>query len=247
MKKDHLRIVAYAICILVVTGALPAITVGASPQLVDSKSALREIRLLSPKGNVGGFTKDVEVSWRTASGRSEKRDAQVVVSSDSGTIWVGLPNSYCLVLGDLIYGFTPLGGGMLVCRVSTNRIDVARQTNEAAAVADKIGGYLQNMNEEDITPNRKDVEIPLERIVGHSALMDLDSAEAARPPSILGAEFLGERIVIMLKSSVGKIIRLVLSRQLEPVSAQVDGETVFEKGKKAPPTIEEEFRRRQAK
>jgi len=210
----------------------------------ESKGALQEVSLQSRKLPVNGLTKHVELPWKTPSGKIEKRIAQVVIVPENGIIWVGLPNSHCLVVGDSIWGFSTLHAGILLCRVSTNKLDIAGQLNDdVKTIGAKLNGYLRNVDGQDITLNPKDTEIALDRIVGLGALMDLNRAEAAPPPTILRAEFLGEEIAITLRSGIGRIIRLVLSRARDPISAQVDGKIVFEKGRTPAPTIEQEFKR----
>jgi hypothetical protein len=212
---------------------------------VEADGAVREVFLPSPHGHVTCLIQDFRFSSKTMRGEIEEHNVQVVVLPQSSTIWVGATNSHCLVTDVGIVGFSSFLGGLLVCRASTNRFDLAEQTNDTRAVEAKIRGYLRDMNWQDIiSGSAKDTTVSLQKVVGISALMDLNRSEPVSAATILKAEFEGEQIAITLKSGIGKIVRLLVDRQFNPVNAQVDGKTVFQKGVISAPTLEQELNQR---
>lgn len=247
MRTSYSRVGALLATSLLLIRTVPSVDANETGRVADSKGAIREVFLPSPKGHVRAFTKDVRFLSKTARGETEARDALLVISPQSGTVWVGPLKSHCLVVDDSILGFFTLHGGLLVCRMSTNRIDLTGQTNGVGAIEARLGNYLRNLDAQDIIVGSRDREISLAQVVGYGALMDLDRAEGARAATIMSVESDGELIIISLKSGVGKIIRLALDRNFNPVSAHVDDKTVFEKGNMPPPTVEEEFKRRESK
>lgn len=217
---------------------LITITGGSSPA---SGGALSQVALPSDQGEANALTKSVEIAWSDARGETQKTTAKIVVLPSNGAIWIGRPASHVVAAGDRLVGVHTASGGILVVRVSTNKLSLpaSTQTNE---VDEAISNHLKSVTGEGIGWLPTDKEVGLREFVGLSALMGLNRADVPCAPTLTGTTLQRSNLVVTMKSAVAKELVVTLDEEMTPLRATVDGVVTFERGIRKPASLQEELR-----
>lgn len=194
------------------------------------------------RGNLEVLSKLSLLTWQDGKGVVSTREALMAVSPSNGVVWVGLPGSHLLEVNGEIMGVAALHD-TLVVRVSTNRLNSWHPSDNVSTLETKMNVYEAQLDGQSVAPSgTQDKRIRLRDIFGHAALMDMQSAAPPETPQILGVECEGRTIVLQIKSGIGKTLTLVLDDKGDPVKGAVAGSTVFERGKIAPPSLQDELK-----